>query len=657
MVRRCLLVLAVALAAAPAARADTIVFRRGSDVWLMAPDGSGQRAVTHGERPYEWPSASDDGTILAADDAGRLHRLRADGTAIGAPIPTAATAATEDEPAETPTHVRISPDGTRVAYDEVIDGDARTLWTPADATTLSFPGQTLGQEGLVAPSWIGNGQLLLSRDVTVSDEDEPELSLYTVGGGDNSAAPWFDDPGAPWATGFDAAAARTGTRIALMEDDAADSDGTPQRVVLRLFTIASPTAAPEFRCEIGLETADTYTSASPSFSPDGSRIAWAESDGIHVATLGSLADCGAIREQVVTLPGAWEPYWSPFDAPDPPAGTLSPARLTLTLKSRTRPHRTTLLKRGVRGRVTVSAPATVRLTVRVAGTKRVVARQHLQARQRRHDRASACACRPAPCGARSGSCCSRARTAPSPSRRRSARVDRAGRGRRPAALPRVRRAAGRGRTGAGVRARPPLRHRAPGLRVAAAAARGGTRGHGGDGRGARGVPGGRPLRTGGGRRGGGGARGARGAARRRPRGRHRLLPRGGAGRAARRDRRRARLLDARAPPGRPRPPSGRRDRVRHLARAAARRRNSGRDPQRLRPAQRARDRARAGARRHARRGHADRAPSPATCAARDAEGGGGQAGAPARRRCHRWRRSTAATSSSTWTSTTTASAR
>ena len=193
MVRRCLLVLAVALAAAPAARADTIVFRRGSDVWLMAPDGSGQRAVTHGERRYEWPSAADDGTIVAADDAGRLHRLRADGAAIGAPIPTAATAATEDEPAETPTHVRISPDGTRVAYDQVIDGDATTLWTPADATTLSFPGQTLGQEGLVAPSWIGNGQLLLSRDVTVTDEDEPELSLYTVGGGDNSAAPWFDD--------------------------------------------------------------------------------------------------------------------------------------------------------------------------------------------------------------------------------------------------------------------------------------------------------------------------------------------------------------------------------------------------------------------------------------------------------------------------------
>ncbi len=379
MLCRCLLVLVAALAAAPAARADTIVFRRGSDVWLMAPDGSGQRPVTHGERPYEWPSAADDGTIVAADDGGRLHRLRPDGTAIGAPIPTAATGATEDESAETPTHVRISPDGARVAYDQVIDGDVTTLWTPADATALSFPGQAFGQEGLVAPSWIGNGQLLLSRDVTVSDEDEPELSLYAVGDGDNSAAPWFDDLGAPWATGFDGAAARTGTRIAVMEDDAADSDGTPQRVALRLFTVASPSARPEFRCEIGLEAADSYTSASPSFAPDGSRIAWAESDGIHVATLGSLADCGAIREEVVTLPGAWEPYWSPFTAPAPPSGTLAPARLTLKLKSRARPRRTTLLKRGVRSRLTVSAPATVRLTVRVAGTKRVVGRSTYKA--------------------------------------------------------------------------------------------------------------------------------------------------------------------------------------------------------------------------------------------------------------------------------------
>ena len=131
-----------------------------TDVWAMAPDGTGQRAVTHGERSYEWPSMADDGTILAPDTTGWLHRLTPAGGEIGAPIPTAAAVATEDTPAEPPTHVRISPDGSRIAYDEAIDGDVTTLWWPGE------PNQSLGQQGLVAPSWIGNDRLLLSRDIS-----------------------------------------------------------------------------------------------------------------------------------------------------------------------------------------------------------------------------------------------------------------------------------------------------------------------------------------------------------------------------------------------------------------------------------------------------------------------------------------------------------
>ena len=303
----------VLLVAASSASADTIVYRRGTDIWRMAPDGSGQTALTGGERRYEWPSAADDGTIVASDEVGQLWRMSLDGVVAGPPIPTAATSATDDVPAETPTHVRISPDGTRIAYDEVIDGDATTLWTPAAATGPDFPGQLNGQVGLVTPSWVGSGALLLSRDVA-SDDPGATFSLFGIGGEDGSADPWFSDSTATWATGFDAAASRSGTRIAVMEDDAADQDGVPAHVVLRLFTADAPGADPAFRCQLPLEATDTYSSASPTFSPDGTRLAWAQSDGIHVANLGALDDCGAIREQVVTLPGAWEPYWTPGDA-------------------------------------------------------------------------------------------------------------------------------------------------------------------------------------------------------------------------------------------------------------------------------------------------------------------------------------------------------
>ena len=221
-----LLVLAAALLApTAAARADTISFMRDGNVWLMAPDGSHQRQVTRG-RAFEWPSAADDGTLLALS-GDYLYRLTPRGDTIGTPIPAFSTQTSDDFPIEQPTHVRLSPDGTRIAYDAALDDEVSTLWTPALSTTVDFPGQMQGQQGLGSPSWIGNGTLLLSRDETADPDDPTMFARYAVGGGDNTAADWFSDPDAAWATGFDAAASRDGTRVAVLEDDAAENDGIP----------------------------------------------------------------------------------------------------------------------------------------------------------------------------------------------------------------------------------------------------------------------------------------------------------------------------------------------------------------------------------------------------------------------------------------------
>ena len=302
-------VLAVFAAATATAQADTIVFRRGGDVWLMAPDGTGQRQVMPGElrvavdgRRRDDPGRRRHG-LAASLHSGRGARRH----------PTPATATIDDNPNETPTHVRISPDGARIAYDEGIGGDVTTLWTPATATTLEHPNQSHGQEALVAPSWIGNS------DVTAPEG--PGFWLYTVGGGDNSAVPWFSDPDAAWATGLDAAASRNGARVAVLEDDAADSEGTPTRVVLKLF---SP---PTLVCELPLEAADSYASASPTFSPDGSRRSRSRR-----ATASTSCPTTAPGHQVVTLPGAWEPYWSPAET-RPPASVPAVPRLTLAVST------------------------------------------------------------------------------------------------------------------------------------------------------------------------------------------------------------------------------------------------------------------------------------------------------------------------------------
>ena len=75
----------------------------------------------------------------------------------------------------------------------------------------------------------------------------------------------------------------------------------------------------------------------------------------------------------MTLPGAWEPYWTPATPAATPGTPIKPGALTLAVSTRARPHRATLRKRGLRVRITLSAPATVRLSVRVAGTKRFAA--------------------------------------------------------------------------------------------------------------------------------------------------------------------------------------------------------------------------------------------------------------------------------------------
>jgi hypothetical protein len=57
----------------------------------------------------------------------------------------------------------------------------------------------------------------------------------------------------------------------------------------------------------------------PSWSPDGSRVAWAEPDGIHTIAIPDMTtDCGTPTEDDrLVIPGASYPDWGPADVPAP----------------------------------------------------------------------------------------------------------------------------------------------------------------------------------------------------------------------------------------------------------------------------------------------------------------------------------------------------
>ena len=198
---------------------------------------------------------------------------------------------------------------------------------------------------------MGSDYLLLSREVAAVVPDEPTFWLYRVGDGDEKQCGAVVQrrragAGRPASTPPPRAPAR-GSRC--WRTTRPTPAARRRRVALRLFTAAAPGAEPVFRCEIGARGGGHRpSSTSPTFSPDGSRLAWAESDGIHVAALGALTDCDAIRERVVTLPGAWEPYWSPADDRGARGAWRGAARLSLGLTTRARPRRATVFKHGDR---------------------------------------------------------------------------------------------------------------------------------------------------------------------------------------------------------------------------------------------------------------------------------------------------------------------
>jgi Dipeptidyl peptidase IV (DPP IV) N-terminal region/WD40-like Beta Propeller Repeat len=289
--------------AAPAA-ADSIAYVKDNNIWLANPDGSHQIQITHdgsATSPYRSPSQADDGTIAAAHGSD-LVKLAQSGRLLAQFAPPVATDSTDNVVEDVPQQVAISPDGTKIAYvysqpscppGAPCGVRQVMLYSYSDHTT---PAATFGtQTNLTNPTWIDNNRVLAFGG------HFHQVNIDSPGGGDDDAHYWFDDVGNEDIG--DGELSRQGDRLALVRSY---GDHT-HFAIYHVAGVGGP--APEAACFSGTDA----SIAGPSWSPDGTKLAFQDSHGIEVMDLPSVVpgDCPGATSSTPIVPGAAAPDWGP----------------------------------------------------------------------------------------------------------------------------------------------------------------------------------------------------------------------------------------------------------------------------------------------------------------------------------------------------------
>lgn len=285
----------MATATAPSAFADSIVYEKGGNVWLAKPGGSGQRQLTTAGG-YGKPSQADDGTIVATKNAV-LHRLSRSGQLLN-------QAGDDDYGGKIFTD--FSPDGALVSYGFFANGPILT----GPYAAVSHSNRPTAKEeidgplkGYLNPSWLDSSHILLFPQSLIVD-----VQIWPIPG---NVQDWFTDPD------FDLGG---GDVDRAMTRFAATADGGSSILIYRLP--APPPAFPERRCQV---TGPVGTFFRPTWSPDGTTLAWQEDDGIHTLRI-DLETCQGASSLVI--PGGKHPDWGPAAAGGALTAT-APARIRL----------------------------------------------------------------------------------------------------------------------------------------------------------------------------------------------------------------------------------------------------------------------------------------------------------------------------------------
>ena len=371
---------------APAASADSIAYVKDGDIWLSTSDGARQYRVT-ATGGYSDVSQADDGTMIGLYGL-RLHRLDRQGHVLAdfdTPV-----SDTRPAPAKTfygPFDPAISPDGKKVAYTYywMTQSQSPTCFPPQCVTTINEGGtgyswadrQTgwddpaLGKHsGWRNASWIDNDTVMLS-DPTHAFNYDVILDTLSDGDSGNLVHNWFSDlvDGNPHTSGGDISRDR---RKLAFATGANDSTLTVYRVSTFPTTFTdgeAPASTRPTACYRYSGPAGEYST--PTFSPDGGRLAWSENTGIKIVTVPSFAGgcttTGATPTAPLVIAGGKNPDWGPADVPSG-RGAHAGGGQGVTIMSADAKLRRALAK-GLTVRVRVPSSGRLRATAARAGRK------------------------------------------------------------------------------------------------------------------------------------------------------------------------------------------------------------------------------------------------------------------------------------------------
>ena len=319
-------VLAIAVGAPALAQADSLVFVKNGRVQVAQADGTQGRPVSPAGH-WAWPSESNGGKIAAlSTEDSKVYEYNQQGASLlSSPMFTAGSTFSQNASYYV-NHTRISPDGTRMAYNVVgccgFSGQA-TFQQPMKA---GGSGWNDFADDYINPVWV-NASTANDPYVNAKNGLGMGSNGYNWTGGCCQYGIWNADnakdnggyesdsaiPGSDWE--FEVAFSRNLLRLALFLDDSPAFTGVAHHVEIVLETVHRHSSAPNTDdCTIPVP-AGRYSEIpqgvdSISYSSNGSLLAWATDRGIFEANVANPSDCTAVKNSVhLAVAGGAYPYF------------------------------------------------------------------------------------------------------------------------------------------------------------------------------------------------------------------------------------------------------------------------------------------------------------------------------------------------------------